>query len=117
MKHCETPEPCFPRFPSPSPLPSLREGRWGFGAVVPLIRFGVVHLHRTEELVSVKAAHDVDGFAQHGHAGVAAGGDHTAKHPPVVAGRIVHLDAAERVGAVEAAHDKQLACVEANISK
>lgn len=51
---------------------SVREGRQGLGAVVPLVRLGVVHLHRVEELVAVEATHGVDGFAQHGQTGIAA---------------------------------------------
>lgn len=94
----------------PAPPPSSIRGRGrGVGAVVPLVRRRVVHLHRVEELVAVEAPHGVDGLAQYGQAGVAAGRRHAAQHLPFVAGGVVHFHAAEGVGAVETAHDKQLA--------
>lgn len=114
---------------SPQPLPSLlllptslsspssvREGSQGLGAVVPLVRLGVVHLHRVEELVSVEAAHSVDGLTQHGHARIAARRCHATQHPPLIAGGIVHLHTAERMGAIEAANNKQFSWTERDIS-
>lgn len=104
------------KLPNPSQLPvppsSVREGRQGLGAVVPFVGLGAVHLHRVEELVAVKAAHGVDGFAQHGHTCIAARRRHATQHPPLIAGRVIHLHTAERVGTVEAAHDKQFAWTE-----
>lgn len=98
-----------PALPPPGLPSSVREGRRGFGAVVPLVHLGVVYLHRVKELVSVEAAHGVDCVAQHGHARIAARRCHTAQHLPIVAGGVVHLHAAKSVGAVEAADNKQFA--------
>lgn len=96
----------------PAPPPSIRGRGRGVGAVVPLVRRRVVHLHRVEELVAVEAAHGVDGLAQYGQARVAAGRRHAAQHLPLVAGGVVHFHAAEGVGAVETAHNKQFAWTE-----
>lgn len=112
-----TPPPPVPPAVLPlSPPSSVREGRQGLGAVVPFVCLGVVHLQRVEELVSVEAAHGVDGVAQHGHTCVAAWRCHAAQHPPLIAGGVVYLHTAERVGAVEAANDKQFACTERKTS-
>lgn len=115
VKHCETPQPLssFPPSSSSSsslsPPSSVREGRQGLGTVVPLIRLWVVHLQCVEELVSVEAAHGVDGVAQHGHPSVAAGRCHATQHPPLIAGGVVHLHAAQRVRAVKATNNKEFA--------
>lgn len=76
------------------------------GAVVPLVRLRVVHLHRVEELVAIEATHGIDVVAQHGHASVAARRRHATQHPPLVAGRVIHLHAAKGVGAVETADNE-----------
>lgn len=109
VKHCETPQLPSSSLSSPS---LVREGRRGLGAVVPLVCLEVVHLHRVEELVSIEAAHSVDGFSQHGHARIAAGRCHATQHPPLIAGGVVHLHTAKRVGAIEAANNKQFAWTE-----
>lgn len=96
----------------PAPPPSIRGRRRGVGAVVPLVRRRVVHLHRVEELVAVEAAHGVDGFAEYGQACIAAGRRHAAQHLPFVAGGVVHFHAAEGVGAIETADNKQFAWTE-----
>ena len=93
----------------PGSHPSVREGRRGLGAVVPLVCLRVVHLHCVEELVAIESTHGVDGFTQHGNTRVAAGRCHAAQHPPLIAHGVVHLHTAERVGAIETANDKQFA--------
>lgn len=96
---------------------SVREGRQGLGTVVPLVRLGIVHLHLVQELVSVKAAHSVDGVAQHGHTSIAAWRCHATQHPPLITGRVVHLHTAKCMGAIEAANNKQFACTQREISQ
>lgn len=107
---CNSPTP-----PSSLSSPSsVREGRRGLGAVVPFVSLRVVHLHRVEELIAVKATHSIDGFAQHGHTCIAARRCHATQHPPLIACRVIHLHTAERVGTIETAHDKQFAWMECN---
>lgn len=109
MKHCEAPNPP----PQPRhPLSLIGGRRRGVGAVVPLVRRRVVHLHRVEEFVAIEATHSVDGFPEHGQACVAARRLHAAQHLPFVAGGVVHFHAAEGVGAIETADNKQFAWTE-----